>query len=191
MRRLAPQIVFALLLALLAGCASTGGAAMAPLRTDATVDLDRYMGRWWVIAHVPYFAERGKVAAADVYALREDGRITNTYVYRKDFDRPEKAMNGVASVVPGTNNAQWRIAFLGGLVKADYLVMEVAPDYSWALIGHPKRKLAWIFAREPRMDEAQYQRLRARFADWGYDPSTLVRVPQSADQRGQPGFADY
>lgn len=184
MRRLATI----LLLALLAGCASTGGTDMPPLRSDASVDLERYMGRWWVIANVPYFAERGKVATADDYALREDGRITNAYVYRKSFDGPEKSMNGVATVVPGTNNAQWRIAFFAGLVRADYLVMEVAEDYSWALIGHPKRKLAWIFAREQTMDEALYQRLRTRFADWGYDPETILRVPQLPEQAGQPGF---
>ncbi|KFN41756.1 hypothetical protein N790_12240 [Arenimonas malthae CC-JY-1] len=176
------------LLMLLAACASTGGSTMPPLTSTATVDLERYMGRWWVIANVPYFAERGKVATADIYALREDGRIANTYAYRKAFDKPEKTMAGVATVVPDTNNAQWRIAFFGGLVKADLLVMEVAPDYSWALIGHPGRKLAWIFAREQAMDEALYQQLRAKFAAWGYDPETLQRVPQFPAQVGQPGF---
>ena len=185
MRRLALLLP---LLMLLAACASTGGTTMPPLTSTATVDLERYMGRWWVIANVPYFAERGKVATADVYALREDGRIANTYAYRKAFDKPEKSMSGVATVVPGTNNAQWRIAFFGGLVKADLLVMEVAPDYSWALIGHPGRKLAWIFAREQTMDEALYQQLRAKFAAWGYDPETLQRVPQFPAQAGQPGF---
>lgn len=177
-----------LLLAALAGCASSGDRDMTPLRSQATVDLDRYMGRWWVIANVPYFAERGKVATADIYALREDGRIENVYAYRKAFGEPEKTMNGVATVVPGTGNAQWRIAFFWGLVRADYLVLEVAPDYSWALIGHPRRKLAWIFAREPRMDEATYEGLRQRFAAWGYDPATIQRVPQFPEQQGQPGF---
>jgi apolipoprotein D and lipocalin family protein len=66
--------------------------------------------------------------------------------------------------------------------------MEVAPDYSWALIGHPKRKLAWIFAREQTMDHALYQQLRAKFAAWGYDPATLQRVPQLPEQANQPGF---
>jgi apolipoprotein D and lipocalin family protein len=149
-----------------------------PLRSSLQLDLDRYMGRWWVIGHVPYFAERGKVATADIYALRPDGRIANTYVYRKAFDKPEKSMHGVATVVPGTGNAQWKIAFYGGLVRADYLVMDVAPDYSWALIANPKRSLAWIFAREPRMDDAQFKSLAARFAEWGYDTGRIVRVPQ-------------
>ncbi len=77
------------------------------------------MGRWWVIGNIPYFAENGKVATADVYALRPDGRIENVYVYRKAFDKPEKRMNAIAKVIPGTNNAQWKIAFFGGLLKAD------------------------------------------------------------------------
>ncbi len=172
----------------LAGCASTGGKSMPPLQSRANVDLPRYMGRWWVIANIPYFAEKGKVATADVYTLRPDGRIDNVYVYRKGFDKPEKRMTGVARVVAGTNDAQWRIGFFGGLVKADYLVLEVASDYSWALIGHPRRNLAWIFAREPHMDAAKYERLRVKFADHGYDPGKLLRVPQFADQAGQPGF---
>ena len=150
-----------------------------PLRSSLQLDLDRYMGRWWVIGHIPYFAERGKVATADIYALRPDGRIENTYVYRKAFDKPEKSMRGVATVVPGTGNAQWRIAFFGGLVRADYLVMDVAPDYSWALIANPKRSLAWIFAREAQMDDVQFEALKGRFAVWGYAPAKIVRVPQA------------
>lgn len=191
MRRAAPALLPFLLLPgllLLAACASTGGNAMPPLATTAQVDLERYMGRWWVIANIPYFAENGKVATADIYDLRPDGRIGNVYAYRKAFDKPEKQMTGVATVQPGTGNAQWKIAFFGGLVRADYLILEVTPDYSWALIGHPKRNLAWIFAREQAMDEATYETLRAKFAGYGYDPARLQRVPQFASQVGQPGF---
>lgn len=174
--RTARRLLAALSLGLLGACASVGGTPA--LETHARVDLPRYMGRWWVIAHIPYFAERGKVATADEYALRADGRIDNVYVYRKAFDAPEKRMSGVATVVPGSNNARWQIRFFGGLVRADYVVLEVAPDYSWALIGHPGRKLAWVFARSPIMAETQYRQLVARFADYGYDPTKLQRVPQ-------------
>ncbi len=154
-----------------------------PLAASAQLDLPRYMGRWWVIAHTPYFAENGKVASADIYTLRPDGRIDNVYAYRKRFDGKEKQMHGVATVVPGTGNSQWRIAFFGGLLHADYLVLEVAPDHSWALIGQPSRKLAWVFAREPRMDDATLARLGERFRTFGYDPTRLKRVPQFADQQ--------
>ena len=186
MRRLALLLLPGLLL--LAACASTGGTAMTPLATTAKVDLDRYMGRWWVIANIPYFAEKGKVATADVYSLRADGRIENVYVYRKAFDKPEKETKAVARVVPGSDNAQWQIAFLGGLVKADLLILELAPDYSWALIGHPKRKLGWVFSRSQAMDDVKYAELRAKFAGYGYDTAQFQRVPQFAAQVGQPGF---
>lgn len=176
----------ALLAALLAGCAATGS-RMDPLQTQATVDLSRFMGQWHVIANIPYFPERGKVATSDVYALREDGRIDNVYVFRRDFDGPEKRWSGVSEVVPGSRGAHWRVQFIWPF-KADLLVLEVDPEYRWALLGNPKRSLAWIFSREPRMDDAEYQRLRQRFTGFGYDPENLQRVPQFADQVGQPGF---
>ena len=156
-----------------------------PLASTIQLDLPRYMGRWWVIAHTPYFAEKGKVASADVYTLRADGRIDNVYAYRTRFGGEEKQMHAVATVKPGTGNAQWTIAFFGGLLRADYLVLEVAPDGSWALVGQPSRKLAWVFARDPRMDDAMLARLLARFPAFGYDPARLERVPQFADQQAR------
>ena len=154
-----------------------------PLASTVQVDLPRYMGRWWVIANTPYFAEKGKVASADIYTLRADGRIDNVYAYRTRFGGEEKQMHALATVVPGTGNAQWKIAFFGGLLRADYLVLEVAPDGAWALVGQPSRKLAWVFAREPRMDDAKLAGLLARLPAFGYDPARLQRVPQFADQQ--------
>ena len=163
--------------------ASTAFAKPPPLASTVQLDLQRYMGRWWVIAHTPYFAENGKIASADIYALRPDGKIDNVFAYRKKFGGEEKQMHAVGTVIPGTGNSQWKIAFFGGLLHADYLVLEVAPDYSWALIGQPSRKLAWVFARAPRMDDAELARLLAKFPAYGYDPARLKRVPQFADQK--------
>jgi apolipoprotein D and lipocalin family protein len=92
-------------------------------------------------------------------------------------------MHAVGTVLPRTGNRQWKIAFFGGLLRADYLVLEVAPDYSWALIGQPSRKLAWVFAREARMDDATLAALLAKFPAYGYDPARLERVPQFANQQ--------
>lgn len=169
--------------ALIVALVSTSLAATPVLRSTVQLDLGRYMGRWWVIAHTPYFAENGKIASADIYALRPDGRIDNVFAYRKRFGGEEKTMHALGRVIPGSGNAQWKIAFFGGLLQADYLVLEVAPDYSWALIGQPSRKLAWVFAREPRMDDATLARLLAKFPNYGYDPARLKRVPQFADQQ--------
>jgi apolipoprotein D and lipocalin family protein len=154
----------------------------APLTSTARIDLERYMGRWWVIANIPYFAENGKVATADVYALKPNGRIDNVFAYRKAFDQPEQTMQAEARVYPNTNNNHWQVRFWGGLIRSDLLILEVSPDYQWALIGNPKRSLAWVFARQQNMSDAQLDELKQRFAPYGYQPADLKRVPQITAQ---------
>lgn len=153
-----------------------------PLTSSAVVDLPKYMGRWWVIANIPYFAENGKVATADVYALKPNGRIDNVFAYRKAFDQPEQKMQAEARVYPGTSNTHWQVRFWGGLIRAQLLILEVSPDYQWAIIGNPDRSLAWVFAREPVMDDAQLKVLSEKFRAYGYDPAELKRVPQTPAQ---------
>ena len=50
-----------------------------PLQPVAHVDLPRYMGDWYVIANIPYFAEKGCVDSIESYAARPDGDIDKTY----------------------------------------------------------------------------------------------------------------
>lgn len=145
------------------------------------------MGAWYVIANIPYFGERGKLASRDVYTLTPEGRIDTTYVYRKSFDAPEKTLKSVADVVPKTGDARWVVTFFK-LFHSDYLVLDVAPDYSWALVGQPDRSLGWILARDARMPDSQYADLIGRMRGLGYDTQRLQRVPQFAEQVGKPGF---
>ena len=173
--------------AALYACSDDAMRDLPPLTTHAEVDLARYMGAWYVIANIPYFAERGKVATRDVYQLDAEGNVATTFVYRKEFGGPEKTTGSLGVVQPGTHNARWIVRFFW-LVRADYLVLEVAPDYSWALIGQPSRKLGWVLAREPAMPDAQYTELLQKFAAYGYDPARFLRVPQFAEQLGKPGF---
>lgn len=173
-------------LLLLAGCAS------APRPLDfpeplPQIDLARYAGDWYVIANIPYFAERDKVAARVNYRRREDGRIDDLYFFRERFDGPEKQWTGFGEVVDPSTNARWRVQFVWPF-WVDYVIHDVGPDYQWALAGHPSRDYAWIFAREPRMDDARYEALRARFAGWGYDARRIQRIPQFPEDEGKPGY---
>lgn len=174
--------------ALLAACA-TSNKDRPPLVSSAKVDLPRYMGAWHVIGRIDYFGERGDVASEDVYTLNAKGEVDTVYRYRKSFaaDDQEKTLESVGLVQPDSDNAYWRIRFFG-VFKADYLVLETAPDYAWALIGQPERKLAWIFAREPVMDDALYASLLAKMGAYGYDTSKILRVAQVPEQVGKPGF---
>lgn len=171
--------------AVVGGCAGPDKRAAPEPATP--VDLSRYMGAWHVIANIPYFAERGKVATRDEYTMRADGRIDNVFVYRKEFNAPEKRMHAIARVLPDPDNTRWKIRFFG-VINTDYLILDHDADYRWALIGHPSRKYAWIFARDPRMDAAMYAQLLDRLVDFGYERNALLRVPQFPDQQGTPGF---
>ncbi len=184
------RIVISLALWFAAGVtlyACDGGAKDMELSTTAKVDLNRYIGAWHVIANVPYFAEKGKVQTRDVYRLDADGNVDTTYYYRKSFDGPEKTVGSLGMVQPDSNNAFWRVRFLK-LFKADYLILEVAPDYSWALVGQRSRKLGWVLARNPSMDDQTYESLLAKFRSYGYDTGKFMRVPQFKEQVGKPGF---
>ena len=163
----------------LTACASDPDTRKPVLHSSAKIDLQRYKGTWYIIANIPYFAENGKVMTRDEYALRADGKIDNDYVFRRSFDGTDKSWHGVATVVPGTNNAQWVVKFWG-VLNADYLVLEVAPDYSWALVGHPHRKYGYVFSRQPQMNDALYQQLLGKLAGYGYTASRLQKVPQQA-----------
>ena len=172
---------------LLVSCITQGNRDVPPLTSSAKIDLQRYMGAWHVIANVPYFAENGKIATRDVYTLNADGEVETTYVYRKAFGEPEKTASSLGIVQPNTDNRYWVIRFFW-LFHADYLILETAPDYSWALIGQPSRKLGWVFARDAAMDDKTYAALLEKFRGYGYEPDRFKRVPQFAEQVGKPGF---
>ena len=173
-------------LMMLAACATGSGPVAA---SSTPVDLPRFMGEWHVIAHVPYFGERGHVASSDTYTLRPDGGIDVRYTYRTGFDQPVKTFDSRATVKDGTGNRDWTTWFFR-IIPTKFRILEVAPDYSWALIGYPGRDLAWVFAREPVMGDALYADLVKRMDGHGVDTDKLYRVPQVREQVGQLGFAD-
>lgn len=167
------RALLALLSLFSASCASK-----PPLQTVPQVDLPRFMGDWYVIAHIPYFLEKGKVGTLDRYALRPDGRIQNSYLFRRDtLDAPLEEWRGVAWVKDTTTNAEWRVRFVWPFA-AKYFIVDLDPDYQWAVIAHPSRKLAWILARDTVMDDATYAGLLKNLEKQGYDPARLAKVPQ-------------
>lgn len=172
-------------LAVVTACSSTP--MPANIASAPPIDLPRFMGRWHVIAHVPYFAERGHVASVDEYTLLPDGRIGVRYTYRESFSEPEKSMDSSATVKRNTGNREWTTWFFR-VIPTKYRILEVAPDYSWALIDYPGRDLAWVFARAPVMDDALYQDLERRLGAYGVNVDKVRRVPQVADQVGKLGF---
>jgi len=171
-------------LLVLAGCATDN---QPPLTLAKQVDLDRYAGRWYIIANIPYFAERGKVGSFfDVSFV--DGKVLDIYSGRdKTFGAPLKSFTMNGYVVPDTGNARWRESPFWPIYLS-YLVLWVDPDYHYALVGYPGRGYGWILSRSPKIDDATVQSLLARFGGEGYDTSQFRRVPQAPEQIGKPSY---
>jgi apolipoprotein D and lipocalin family protein len=177
-RRLKLLVPLILVSALLPAYALAGKKA-APLRTVSHVDLPRYMGHWRVIAEIPYFAERGGVDSVESYALLPDGSIYNWFVMRKgSFSAPQSKVTAHAYVVNKTTNAEWRVKFLGGLITAPYLILDLDPNYQWTVVGHPSRNYGWIMARDNTIPDSTYRAILRRLATQGYDTSRFQKVPQ-------------
>lgn len=184
MRRLR-VVLIGMLIVITTACAN---GSITRAEADA-IDLPRFMGAWHVIAHIPYFAERGHVASRNEYTLREDRKIGARYVYQEGFGHPVDTVESRASVKAGTGNRRWTAWFFG-VVPTKFRILEVAPDYSWALIDYPERDLAWIFSRTPVMDDQLYETLVKKMRDYGVNARQLERVPQLPEQLGKPGFAE-
>jgi apolipoprotein D and lipocalin family protein len=165
-----------LLLALnLWGCASP-----PTIRTVETLDLERFMGDWYVVANIPTVFEKGAHNAIETYRLDEDGTVETTFRFNKDaFDGPEKTYQSRAFVLDETSQAHWGMQFVWPF-KAEYRVVYLADDYSVTMIGRSKRDYVWIMARTPSIPEERYQALLKELAALGYDISQVQKVPQQA-----------
>jgi len=183
--RATPILLLAVVAATVMGCASFSPAtarSAAPLRTVQYVDLHRYMGDWRVIANIPYFGEKNCVDSIESYALRRDGRIDNHFTYRKgSFEAPQEQLKALAWVTNHQTNAEWNVRFFG-LITVDNLIIDLDPDYRWAVLGYPERKYGWILAREKALPDATYQVILQRLAAHGYDPKRFRKVPQFPSQ---------
>jgi apolipoprotein D and lipocalin family protein len=160
---------------LTAGCEETGG---EPMETVPYVDLERFMGDWYVVANIPTFVEKGAHNAVESYALNDDGSIATTFTFNKDaFDGDLKTYHPTGFVLDKTTNARWGMQFIWP-IKADFRVIYLDDDYSLTVIGRSKRDYVWVMARNPDFSDDELQRMRDFIASVGYDPSKLQRVPQ-------------
>lgn len=173
---------------LLAPLALVAGACAShpPLPTVEHVDLERFMGDWYVQGHVPASSERNAHNAVESYALAEDGRILTSYVFRDGgFDGPLEVTEPVGKVVDRTTNARWSMRFYWFL-SFEYLVAHLDEERGETIIARTKRDYAWIMTRDPVIDEERYGALAARLGTMGYDLAELRRVPQRWPDPGHP-----
>jgi len=164
-----------------AGCASTTTERLhlPALETVPHVDLEHYLGTWYEIASFPQSFQRGCTATTATYTLRHDGQLDVMNRCRLgSLDGKEKAALGRARLVDRATNAKLEVSFFRPF-WGPYWIIDLAPDYSYAVVGHPGRDYLWILSRTSTMSEVTYQTIVARLRAQGYETSRLVRTVQA------------
>lgn len=148
------------------------------LRTVDRVDIGRYMGRWYEIARYPAWFQRkcakntiAEYTLEGTGAVRVENRCTTA-------DGRVTSAKGRARVADGATNAKLKVKFNLFMPAGDYWIIDLDPEYRWAVVGEPKRRYLWVLSRTPDIDEETYARICARLQEQEYDPGRLVRTPQ-------------
>jgi apolipoprotein D and lipocalin family protein len=162
-------------------CVALGACAGTPARPITTVahlDLDRFMGDWYVIASIPTFLERDAHNAVESYRLAADGTVATTFSFNAgSFDGKRRVYHPTGYVADHRSNAVWGMMFLWPL-KSEYRVLWLAPDYAQTIIGRSKRDYVWIMARTPSIPDADFRAHLRFLEDEGYDVARVQLVPQ-------------
>lgn len=157
--------------AILAGAAVLKMARPYPaLETVPEVDLERYAGKWYEIAALPQRFQKGCRNTSAEYKLHPEGYVE---VYNSCLkDGQVKDIHGKAVPVAGSRNSKLKVQFFP-LLKGDYWILDLATDYSYALVGAPDRKSLWILAREPQLSPVLIQNLTFIAQAKGFDTTNL------------------
>jgi apolipoprotein D and lipocalin family protein len=149
-----------------------------PLTVIDPVDLNRYVGRWFEIARYPNRFQKDCTADTTAeYSLRKDGKIEVLNSCKQSNQKLKKA-RGTARVIDKQSNAKLKVTFFWPF-SGNYWVIDLDPEYGYAVIGEPDRKYLWILSRTPSLDEQTYSAIIDKIRAAGYDPAKLLKTPQT------------
>ncbi len=157
------------------------------LQVVPSVDFSRYSGKWYEIARLPNRFQKG--CAGEViatYSLLEGGRLKVVNQCRKSDGQINRAEGKGRLANQNGPNSKLKVRFAPSwlswlpFVWGDYWIIELAEDYSYAVVGTPDRNYLWILSRTPQMEEAIYKRVIEKAAAAGFDVTQVIRTRQSS-----------
>ncbi len=146
------------------------------LETVTSVNVDQYVGKWYEIASFPMRAQKDCTCTTAEYGTTEEGYITVLNKCKKG-DR-DVEISGKAFPDDDGSNSKLKVQFFP-LLKSPYWIIDLAKDYSYAVVGTPNRKYLWILSRTPKMDENTYQEILKRVKNKEFDIEKLNRTEQN------------
>ncbi len=165
------------LLALLPlGAAGAGCDSPPPLDTAPNVDLAKFEGSWFEIAHLPRPTQASCTGTTATYTARGGGQYTFVHACTLENGNFHQS-SALAQVKDGADPAKLEVDF-GGFF-GDYWILDVAPDYRYAVVGHPSRAYLWILSRAPTLSPADTLAVLAKASALKFDTTKLEYTTQA------------
>lgn len=143
------------------------------LKTVPKVDLNKYTGKWYEIASYPQRFQKGCHCSTAEYTLSERGYvIVENRCNRDSVTGKQSYIKGKAFVEKNSDNTKLKVQFFWPF-KGKYWIIDLADDYSYAVVSHPNRKYLWILSRTSKMDNTTYQQILTRLKEKGFDLTKL------------------
>lgn len=173
---------YGLLLTLIISLAACGGPsyrdASIPLETEQSVNIERYLGKWYEIARLPNRFEKNCEGVTADYSSRTDGLILVVNTCRKGSpDAQAKSAIGRAKIIDTQSNAKLKVSFFGPF-WGDYWILDLDEAYKISLVGEPSGKYLWILARTPLLGADEIELAIKKLQTFGYDTNALYFTKQ-------------
>jgi len=141
------------------------------------VELEKYLGKWYEIAHLPAKFQEGCNETTATYTLSKDGSIS--VLNQSTKNGKMKQAKGKAKVVDKNSNAKLKVTFFWPFY-GDYWIIKLGTDYDYSVVGTPNHKYLWILSRTPQMDDKLYSQLIEYVKSKGFDVNKLIKTLQKA-----------
>lgn len=153
----------------------------------ASVDLNRYSGKWFEIARYSNKSQKNCIGNTTiVYTLKPEGKIDVLNECLKK-DGTVIDAKGEAKIVDKATNAKLEMRYAPGYLaflstsRDDYWIIDLDEKYQYAAVGDKDGKNLWILSRSPKLNDATYQNILRRVETMGYKPGKLVKTPQNLE----------
>jgi apolipoprotein D and lipocalin family protein len=158
-------------------------AKASPLQPVANVDLTRYVGKWYEIASYPNSFQRDCYCTTAEYTLTDNGYvIVENRCNRGSVDGKQSYIKGKAFTQRKGENGKLKVQFFWPF-RSNYWIIDLAEDYSYAVISEPGRKYLWILSRTPFMTNSILQHIMESLENKGFDIAHLKLTPQKLSNK--------
>jgi apolipoprotein D and lipocalin family protein len=143
-----------------------------PNKTVEKVDMKRFSGTWYSLYSIPTMFDKGSRETITHYTLNDEGYY-NVVTTCKENEGKIRSVKSKIFPVDGAHDGRMKAQFIWP-IRVDYWVIDLADDYSWAVVGHPDYRFLFVMSRKPEMDKTLYDKIVAKCKAMGYPVENLV-----------------